>query len=231
MKISEKQLFNIISESIKRNLKESFDYMGGFSQFEADDDNEPKNLEKSEDGKADFNKEDEKKQQRRAQIEAFFKKDGVDVAPYAYKLYGIAPADNEDTNEMKNARSKFMKCLNHEPNEQGYPYSFTSAEINRLQSLTSNNQLNEGAETRGSIAGAALGAYYGGIKGMTTGYKIGKEVGKVVDDIKADIKKDREEKKSKNECVQITESQLLNIIAECTVKCLKEIGETPKMKK
>ena len=159
MKISEKQLTGIIYESVRKNLmeqrlknyikgliKEEFESMGGFSQFEADDsetDSEPKKLEKSDNGKADFNHENQDEQERRAQVEKFFNKPGVDIAQYAYKLYNITPREGEDTNEMKNARSKFMKCLNHEPNESGYPYSFDSNETNRLQSMISSNQLNE----------------------------------------------------------------------------------------
>ena len=80
---------------------------------------------------------------RRGQVEGYFSNPGVDVAQYAYRLYGIEPKKGEDTNDMKNARSKFMKCLNHETNETGYPYSFTTAEVNRLYSIISNNQLNE----------------------------------------------------------------------------------------
>ena len=157
MKISEKQLTNIINESVKKNLaeyklkqyikglvKESFDSMGAFSQFEdKDEESEPKKLEKKDNGVADFNHENENEEERRAQVEKFFGKPGVDIAQYAYKLYGITPREGEDTNEMKNARSKFMKCLNHEPNEAGYPYSFESQEVNKLQSMISSNQLNE----------------------------------------------------------------------------------------
>lgn len=158
MKISEKQLTNIIMESVKSGLveqklkkaikqmvRESLESFGGMSQFEAEDsENEPKELTKSDSGKADFNHENRDEEERRAQVEKFFSKDGVDIAPYAYKLYHVEAREGEDTNDMKNARSKFMKCLNHEPNEAGYPYSFSSSETNKLQSMISSNQLNEG---------------------------------------------------------------------------------------
>lgn len=158
MKISEEKLTNLINECVRKNLleyqlkqriksivRESFESMGDFSQFEAADseDSEPKPLKKSESGKADFNDENENEQERRAQVEKFFNQDGVDIAPYAYQLYHVEKREGDDTNEMKNARSKFMKCLNHEPNEAGYPYSFSSDETNKLQSMISSNQLNE----------------------------------------------------------------------------------------
>lgn len=158
MKISEQRLNKVINEAVKKGLKEymlkeqikgivreTFESMGGFSQFEASDseDNEPKPLKKSQSGKADFNDENQDEQERRAQVEKFFNQDGVDIAPYAYQLYHVEKREGDDTNEMKNARSKFMKCLNHEPNEAGYPYSFSSDETNKLQSMISSNQLNE----------------------------------------------------------------------------------------
>ena len=150
MKITENKLTNIIEKSVKRGLmeyqlkerikniiRESFESMGDFSQLETSDseESEPKPLKKSESGKADFNDENENEQERRAQVEKFFNQDGVDIAPYAYQLYHVEKREGDDTNEMKNARSKFMKCLNHEPNEAGYPYSFSSDETNKLQSM------------------------------------------------------------------------------------------------
>jgi len=141
-KLAEQQL----RERIKSIIRERFESMGGLSQFEANDSEggEPKPLKKSEGGKADFNDENQDEQERRAQVEKFFNQDGVDIAPYAYQLYHVEKREGDDTNEMKNARSKFMKCLNHEPNEAGYPYSFSSDETNKLQSMISSNQLNEG---------------------------------------------------------------------------------------
>ena len=87
--------------------------------------------------------ESEEEQETRDSIEAFFKQDGVNSAAYAYSLYNVKAVEGEDTDEMKNARSKFAKCLNHEKNEAGYPYSFTSAELNTLKGMISSNQLNE----------------------------------------------------------------------------------------
>ena len=92
---------------------------------------------------SDMNTETESEEKIRDSIEEFFKQPGVNCAAYAYKLYGVKSIEGEDTDEMKNARSKFMKCLNHEKNESGYPYSFTSAELNILKGLISSNQLNE----------------------------------------------------------------------------------------
>lgn len=164
MKITESQLTKIISETtarviseailkerIKGMVREQLESFGDFSQFEA---SEEDSEEKEDDGKtaekkpinnpngtSDMNNETEDEHQLRNEVEAFFdsEKDGrgVDIAPYAYRLYGVEDTKGEDTNDMKNARSKFMKCLHHEPNENGYPYSFTSAEINRLNSFMS----------------------------------------------------------------------------------------------
>ena len=44
---------------------------------------------------------------------------------------------------MKNARKKFADCVNHEKNENGYPYSFDSDELNTLKGMISGNQLDE----------------------------------------------------------------------------------------
>lgn len=92
---------------------------------------------------SDMNVEDDDEQETRDSIETFFKQDGVNTAAYAYQLYHVKAVEGEDTDEMKNARSKFAKCLNHEKNEAGYPYSFTSAELNTLKGMISSNQLNE----------------------------------------------------------------------------------------
>lgn len=230
-----------LRKTIKKMVRESLESFGGLSQFEETDNEKedaPKKLEKSDSGKADFNNETENEEERRAQVEKFFGQDGVDIAPYAYKLYSVEKREGEDSNDMKNARSKFMKCLNHEPNEAGYPYSFDSSEINSLQSMISSNQLNESGKVKGAIAGAAIGSYCSGVKGAVKGYKIGKEVGKVVDKIGDDIKKDkREEDKDDNKqkkgkkdmaTVKINEETLRNMISESIKKVLNEIGDTPK---
>lgn len=148
MKISESQLKKIIGENAKTHIRE-FIESGGFSAFEANDDEKDRNTRQetkplhNPNGVSDQNNETKEQQEKRAQVESYFKKDGVDIAPYAYKLYGVEHSSGNDTNEMKNARSKFMKCLNHEPNTNGYPYSFASDEINSLQSYISAGQLSE----------------------------------------------------------------------------------------
>lgn len=79
-----------------------------------------------------------------SQIEDFFTKDGVDIAPYAYKLFNTPHEEGKDTDEMKNARSLFYKKLYHEENSEGYVYGFTSEELVHLQSLiSSENNLSE----------------------------------------------------------------------------------------
>lgn len=85
------------------------------------------------------NKDNDISKETRDSIEAFFKHPGVNCAAYAYKLYGVNRVEGEDTDDMKNARSKFMKCLNHEKNDAGYEYSFSSNELNHLANIISTN--------------------------------------------------------------------------------------------
>jgi len=130
--INRAQLRNIIAENVKKVLKENF--LG----------NENFYTEAEEDGRlSDMKQESDEEKEMRDSIEAFFKQNGVNTAAYAYQLYNVKAVEGEDTDEMKNARSKFAKCLNHEKNEAGYPYSFTSAELNTLKGMISSNQLNE----------------------------------------------------------------------------------------
>ena len=133
MRTFNKNLRNIISESVNHVLENYFN--GGYDAFE-------------DDRKADYKTETAKEKERRNQVEEFFKNPSIDSAQFAYRLYNVEAKKGNDTNEMKNARSRFMKCLYHEKNESGYPYSFTSSEINELQSFISSdfnarNALNE----------------------------------------------------------------------------------------
>ena len=148
MKLNEEQIKNIIAESvetsiqeiiikerIKQFVRESLENFGGYFQYESSDD---------EDGRlADMNTETDDEAETRDSIENFFKQPGVNNAPYAYKLYGVEAKDGQDTNDMKNARKKFSDCVNHEKNQNGYPYSFNSEELNALKGMISSNQLDE----------------------------------------------------------------------------------------
>lgn len=131
----EKQLKGII----KQMVRESLENYGAFNTYETDN--------KEDDGKdgrkADINAENEKEEKLRSEVEQYFKQPGVDCAYFAYRLANVEPKEGSDTNEMKNARSLFMKKLNHEDNESGYPYSFDSSEVNRLHSLISSDQISE----------------------------------------------------------------------------------------
>ena len=256
MKISEKRLTNIINESVKKNLaeyklkqyikglvKESFDSMDAFSQFEdKDEESEPKKLKKSENGVADFNHEDGNEEEKRAQVEKFFGKPGVDIAQYAYKLYGVTPREGEDTNEMKNARSKFMKCLNHEPNEAGYPYSFESQEVNKLQSMISSNQLNEDISPKLQSLMDAVNSKYYNINWGVLFQKFAEmyfpdddamivrsmvyrrpEVGdKFADFVRQNIMQESKMNKNMKNTIKLNESQLRKIVAESVKKVLCE---------
>ena len=150
MTLNQEQLTNIIKESInnfiaeqklknhiKSLVRESLENFGGFSQYEARDNDD-------EDGRlSDMNTETDDEAETRDSIENFFKQPGVNNAPYAYELYGVEAKEGQDTNDMKNARKKFADCVNHEKNENGYPYSFSSDELNTLKGMISGNQLDE----------------------------------------------------------------------------------------
>ena len=150
MTLNQEQLTNIIKESInnfiaeqklknhiKSLVRESLENFGGFSQYETRDNDD-------EDGRlSDMNTETDDEAETRDSIENFFKQPGVNNAPYAYELYGVEAKEGQDTNDMKNARKKFADCVNHEKNENGYPYSFSSNELNTLKGMISGNQLNE----------------------------------------------------------------------------------------
>ena len=120
-----------ITSLIYRMVKESFDAMPSNFDFEVKNQN------------SDDEADDDKKRgdKYRQEVEAFFKQPGVNPAQYAYDLYGVKPIEGDDTNDMKNARSKFMKCLNHETNQDGYEYAFNSEEINKLKLMISSNQV------------------------------------------------------------------------------------------
>ena len=109
-----------VSSLIYRMVRESLDAMPSNFNFEADNQDN------------DNNSNDEKKRgdKYRQEVEAFFKQPGVNPAQYAYDLYGVKPVEGDDTNEMKNARSKFMKCLNHETNQDGYEYAVKIKTLN-----------------------------------------------------------------------------------------------------
>lgn len=127
--MNERQLGSLIYKMVN----ESLNALSGYN-FESNDSNDD-NVQ-NDDSKKRNNR-------RRQQVEAFFKQPGVNPAAYAYKLYRVKPVEGDDTNDMKNARSKFMKCLNHEKNEDGYEYAFDSAEVNTLFSMISGNELKE----------------------------------------------------------------------------------------
>ena len=145
-----------LKNKIKSLVREELESFGGMEQFEeSDDDSESKgkSVEKkplhNPDGVSDQNNETKEQQLLRSSIEKFFKSPSsvgrkVDLAGYAYQLDGLKPTPGEDSKEMKNSRSLFVKKLNHEPNDQGYPYSFSTDEINRLASMiSSNNKVRE----------------------------------------------------------------------------------------
>lgn len=123
--INERQFRSLIHKMVN----ESLDALSGYN-FESKDNSD------DEVGKKSNNK-------KRLQVKKFFKQPGVNPAAYAYKLYQVNVTKGNDSNDMKNARSKFMKCLNNEKNSDGYEYSFDSAEINTLYSMITSNQLTE----------------------------------------------------------------------------------------
>lgn len=128
-----KKLFNEaqVNSLIYRLVKESLEAMPSNYNFE----------ESGQDSDDENNDEKKRGDKYRQEVEAFFKQPGVNPAQYAYDLYGVTPVEGDDTNDMKNARSKFMKCLNHETNQDGYEYAFNSEEINKLKLMISSNQV------------------------------------------------------------------------------------------
>ena len=133
-----------LKNEIKAMVRESLENFGAMSQFEVDDNDskDEMNVDTDDERLSDMNTETSDEKETRDSIEAFFKQPGVNNAPYAYSLYGVDAKDGQDTNEMKNARKKFADCLNHEKNENGYPYSFSSSQLNHLKGMISGNQLN-----------------------------------------------------------------------------------------
>lgn len=141
----------LIKETAKKRvlkmLKEEFENWGNYYQYEEEGEDvgrkskESQNLD--DERLADIHSETSSEKKVRSQVENFFKQPGVDNAPYAYKLYNVRPEKGKDTNDMKNARKKFADNVNHATNQNGYAYTFTSAEINRLQSMISNSELQE----------------------------------------------------------------------------------------
>ena len=153
MVLNESKLKNIIRESIetylfeeqlkieiKKMVRESLESLGAMSQYESED-SEYSEYNEDDERLSDMNTETDDEKETRDSIEAFFNQPGVNNAPYANSLYGVDAKEGEDTNEMKNARKKFADCLNHEKNENGYPYSFSSEQLNHLKGMISSNDL------------------------------------------------------------------------------------------
>lgn len=153
MVLNESKLKNIIRESIetylfeeqlkieiKKMVRESLENFDAMSQYESED-SEYSEPNEDDERLSDMNTETEDEKETRDSIEAFFKQPGVNNAPYAYELYGVDAKEGQDTNDMKNARKKFADCLNHEKNENGYPYSFSSDQLNHLKGMISSNDL------------------------------------------------------------------------------------------
>ncbi len=189
MTLNESQLKEVISQCIC----EAFDGFGGLAEFfnngefseeKTKDSKEDKKDSKKKSNNTDKSEEENSKKEKgsnakRAQIEDFFDKPGVNNAQYAYKLYGVKPVEGKDTLEMKNARSQFQKDLHHDLNDSGYPYEFTPQELNRLQSMISNNQLSEAVDKAIKNVLKESDEDYGKMA-VAISNKMGKEKGKVI---------------------------------------------------
>lgn len=116
---------------------------GSNSDDESDEDgDEPTPMPKPKKEKKDKDEEEEEGNGI-SQIEKYFDKPGVDNAPFAYELFDVNAEEGKDTNDMKNARHLFAAKKNHDLNDNGYPYSFTSTEKNELQNMISSAGLTE----------------------------------------------------------------------------------------
>lgn len=85
-------------------------------------------------GKKEKKKTGKKKPEiaRSAEVYKTLKKDGINTAEFAYRLY---------PRKKKNAaRGIFAKKLNHALNDNNIPYKFNSTEINRLYSMLSSGE-------------------------------------------------------------------------------------------
>lgn len=124
--IKESDLRSVIREYIEESLNE-FDF-GDPNLYEKE-----KSSENSGKGKKKNKEEDAHIRKEKRDVLQFFKKrtkHGTLInksAPYAYALW----PDKEESD----ARSQFTKCLWGKLNDDGYPYSFTDAEITHLYSM------------------------------------------------------------------------------------------------
>ena len=71
---------------------------------------------------------------KRQRVTEKLKSSTTNCAPYAYALW---PNKDKD-----NARSQFYKCRDEKPNDNGEAYSFTDAEITKLYSMLSDEDIN-----------------------------------------------------------------------------------------
>jgi len=142
MIIKESEIKKLVSESINEFLNSLNDY--SFDEEKGDKKKKKKKRKKkSTSSKKKEKKDKDDKKVNRAQIEDFLKKPGVNIAQYAYKLYDVEDKPGKDTNDMKNARSLVYKKRDHVENENGYPYNFTSNELNKLKGIITANELSE----------------------------------------------------------------------------------------
>lgn len=117
-------------------LMEDFVPMSAYNNFEGKTKKKKKKKKSSGEKKEPFAEDSDDYMEAQNQIEEFFKRDGVDIAPYAYKLDRLN-SDNTDADDLANSRSLFYKKLYHEENSEGYVYKFSPSELVRLQSMIS----------------------------------------------------------------------------------------------
>lgn len=132
------------------NLDEGFVSGLGYGDFEEKSEKEKAKKHKrhkKNNKKEPFEYDSEEYMEAQSQIEEFFKRDGVDIAPYSYKLAGLSP-ESTDEEELSNKRSLFYKKLYHEENSEGHVYRFTPSELVRLQSIISSETSLKEQKTR-----------------------------------------------------------------------------------
>lgn len=122
----------LIKSYIKRLVRESLETMA--ANYQCEEDNSGDNSQEKDDNRRNI--ETEKAKRRRVQVEKFLKQDSINPAEYFYRLFGA-----ETDEDKANARGLGYKKRDHELNDDGYPYSFTSEEINKLYSMISSNSL------------------------------------------------------------------------------------------
>lgn len=124
----------IVSESLNEAYQEFIAEQRRIHQIDSIINESVEKVLNEKKGKKEKKKTGKKKSDiaRSAEVYKTLKKDGINTAEFAYRLY---------PRKKKNAaRGIFAKKLNHALNDNNIPYKFNSTEINRLYSMLSSGE-------------------------------------------------------------------------------------------